>query len=63
MSKQSSPYPGLRPYREDEKENFFGRDADREILVDKLLSNRLTLLFAATGVGKAPYYKRQSCHN
>lgn len=52
-SSDNSPYPGLRPYREDEKDNFFGRDADREILVDKLLSNRLTLLFAATGVGKS----------
>jgi hypothetical protein len=50
---RQSPYPGLRPYREDEKDNFFGRDADCEILVDKLLGNRLTLLFAATGVGKS----------
>ena len=52
-SKLTSPYPGLRPYQEDEKDNFFGREADCEILVDKLLSNRLTLLFAATGVGKS----------
>lgn len=47
------PYPGLRPYQEDEKDNFFGRSDDSNILVDKLLTNRLTLLFAASGVGKS----------
>jgi HEAT repeat protein len=47
------PYPGLRPYREDEQDKFFGRDADAEILIDKILTNRLTLLFAASGVGKS----------
>ncbi|MDD5394079.1 MAG: HEAT repeat domain-containing protein [Thiothrix sp.] len=49
----NAPYPGLRPYREDEQNNFFGRDADCKILIDKILVNRLTLLFAATGVGKS----------
>ncbi|MGB1258064.1 MAG: hypothetical protein ACPG51_19475, partial [Thiolinea sp.] len=47
------PYPGLRPYREDERGKFFGRDTDTEILLDKVLTNRLTLLFAASGVGKS----------
>ena len=50
---QQTPYLGLRPYEYSDRENFFGRDADCEILVDKLLSNRLTLLFAASGVGKS----------
>lgn len=49
---QSRPYLGLRPYESRDRENFFGRDADCEVLVDKLLANRLTLLFAASGVGK-----------
>lgn len=53
MSRESTPYPGLRPYREDEYHKFFGRQADAEILIDKLLTNRLTLLFAASGVGKS----------
>ncbi|QLQ33177.1 MAG: hypothetical protein HZT40_18060 [Candidatus Thiothrix singaporensis] len=48
-----TPYPGLRPYREDEQNKFFGRDADCRVLIDKILVNRLTLLFAATGVGKS----------
>ncbi len=49
----SDPYPGLRPYHEDEQDKFFGRDADAEVLIDKVLTNRLTLLFAASGVGKS----------
>lgn len=53
MNQDSLPYPGLRPYQEDEYHKFFGRQADAEILIDKLLTNRLTLLFAASGVGKS----------
>lgn len=48
-----NPYIGLRPYKESERDFFFGRDADRKIFVDMLLANRLTLLFAASGVGKS----------
>lgn len=50
---QRRPYLGLRPYEYTDRENFFGREAECEILIDKLLSNRLTLLFAASGVGKS----------
>ena len=65
------PYPGLRPYREDEQDKFFGRDADKYVLVDKILNNRLTLLFAASGVGKSsllqasiiPYLKAEQGEN
>ncbi|HMT94928.1 hypothetical protein [uncultured Thiothrix sp.] len=65
------PYPGLRPYREDEQDKFFGRDADKHVLVDKILNNRLTLLFAASGVGKSsllqasiiPYLKAEQGEN
>lgn len=49
----NSPYPGLRPYREDEQNSFFGRDIETRVLIDKILVHRLTLLFAATGVGKS----------
>ena len=49
----NQPYKGLRPYEEQDQHNFFGRDAERRILIDKILANRLTLLFAASGVGKS----------
>ena len=51
--RREAPYPGLRPYHEDEQGKFFGRDVDAGILLDKVLTNRLTLLFAASGVGKS----------
>ncbi|WGZ92436.1 MAG: SUMF1/EgtB/PvdO family nonheme iron enzyme [Candidatus Thiothrix putei] len=50
---EEAPYPGLRPFAESEQGKFFGREADKAILVDKILGNRLTLLFAASGVGKS----------
>lgn len=48
-----NPYIGLRPYSEHERGLFFGRDRDCRIFVDMVLANRLTLLFAASGVGKS----------
>jgi HEAT repeat protein len=47
------PYKGLRPYEEQDQDNFFGREAEKHILVDKILTNKLTLLFASSGVGKS----------
>ena len=47
------PYRGLQPYTEENEDIFFGRDAEKAILIDKILSDKLTLLFAATGVGKS----------
>ena len=47
------PYKGLRPYEEADQDNFFGRDAEQQILVDKILTHKLTFLFAASGVGKS----------
>jgi HEAT repeat protein len=47
------PYVGLRPYEESNRELFFGREEEQEIIIDKLIANKLTLLFAATGVGKS----------
>lgn len=49
----TNPYPGLRPYQATEQTKFYGRDADTQALLEKILANRLTLLFAATGVGKS----------
>ena len=50
---QTEPYQGLRPYEEKDQDRFFGRDAECKILIDKILANKLTLLFAASGVGKS----------
>ncbi|MCW5202663.1 HEAT repeat domain-containing protein, partial [Desulfobulbus sp. US4] len=47
------PYIGLRPFTEQEKDRFFGRSNETSILLDKIRANRLTLLLAASGVGKS----------
>ncbi len=47
------PYIGLRPFAENERDRFFGRDREISILLDKIRANRLTLLLAASGVGKS----------
>lgn len=49
----TSPYKGLVPYSEEDREFFFGRDAEREIITANLLAARLTLLYGASGVGKS----------
>ncbi|MBN1602375.1 MAG: HEAT repeat domain-containing protein [Chitinispirillaceae bacterium] len=47
------PYIGLRPYTEEHGHMFFGRDAEQAIIIDKILSEKCTMLFAASGVGKS----------
>ena len=53
MNIQENPYIGLRPYTYEDRSKFFGRDEEKQILLDKILANKLTLLFAASGVGKS----------
>ncbi|OQW91130.1 MAG: hypothetical protein BWK79_17710, partial [Beggiatoa sp. IS2] len=53
MSEKPRPYKGPRPYEEQDQDNFFGRESDKRILIDKILTHKLTFLFAASGVGKS----------
>ncbi|MBA2350487.1 MAG: hypothetical protein M3Q32_03875 [Pseudomonadota bacterium] len=48
----SSPFPGQRPYAEQEARFFFGRDAEADLVVQGLLKSRVTLLSGPPGVGK-----------
>ena len=52
-SPSRSPYPGLRPFTEEDHPFFFGREREAEIVAANLLSSRLTLLYGASGVGKS----------
>ena len=49
----ASPYPGLKPFSEDDSEFFFGRERDSEIIVANLRARRLTVLYGPSGVGKS----------
>src|SRR5688500_2508096 len=48
-----SPYAGLLPFTEEQAPFFFGRDAEREIIIANLMAAKLTLLYGPSGVGKS----------
>jgi hypothetical protein len=49
------PFVGLRPFREDERHLFMGRELASEYVETKSALNPLTLLFARSGVGKSSF--------
>ena len=49
----ASPFQGLRPYEEADAALFFGREAEGENVEANLFSDRLTLLYGPSGVGKS----------
>jgi hypothetical protein len=51
--RRQSPYKGLVPYDQHDRGNFFGREHEKDVLLGKILSHKLALLYAATGVGKS----------
>src|SRR3954454_14132153 len=50
---RASPYLGLTPYGEEDAELFFGRSAQRELVIANLLTSRLTVMYGPSGVGKS----------
>ena len=51
--RRRSPFQGLGYYTEADAKWFFGRAAERKIILAHLRTARLTLLYAASGVGKS----------
>jgi len=49
----AAPYPGLRPYRREERHLFFGRARDAALLCNQILAAHLTLFFGQSGRGKS----------
>src|SRR5690349_13004127 len=47
------PYPGLRPFHEDEERLFFGRENQVDAMVDKLARTRFLAVVGASGSGKS----------
>jgi len=52
-SAPSSPYVGLRPFREQDFALFFGRDRETRIISSNLRARPLTVLYGSSGVGKS----------
>jgi hypothetical protein len=50
-----NPFIGLRPFSPDSTAKLFGRDADVRSIQARFWSNRLTVLFAGSGVGKSSF--------
>ncbi len=46
-------YPGVQPFSKEQKALFFGRDEDRERLLDLILLEKLMVLFGKSGYGKS----------
>jgi WD40 repeat protein len=49
----SNPFPGLRPFRDDEEHLFFGRESQVDSIIDKLASARFLAVVGTSGSGKS----------
>src|SRR5712671_3574140 len=48
-----NPYPGLRPFREQEEVLFFGREKQIDAMVDKLAETHFLAVVGTSGSGKS----------
>jgi energy-coupling factor transporter ATP-binding protein EcfA2 len=48
-----NPFPGLRPFQEDEEHLFFGRENQVHTMVDKLSATRFLAVVGSSGSGKS----------
>lgn len=48
-----NPFPGLRPFREDEEYLFFGREEQVDAMVDKLAATHFLAVVGTSGSGKS----------
>jgi WD40 repeat protein len=48
-----NPFPGLRPFREEEEYLFFGRESQTDAMVSKLAETRFLVVVGTSGSGKS----------
>jgi energy-coupling factor transporter ATP-binding protein EcfA2 len=53
VTAKQNPFPGLRPFREDEERFFFGRESQVDTMVNKLASTRFLAVVGTSGSGKS----------
>ncbi len=53
VATRANPFPGLRPFREDEEYLFFGRESQIDRIVDKLALTRFLAVVGTSGSGKS----------
>jgi hypothetical protein len=49
----AAPYPGLRPFRPEESDIYFGREAQTDALLEKLSRSRFLAVVGPSGCGKS----------
>jgi ABC-type glutathione transport system ATPase component len=49
----NNPFPGIRPFSPGDSNLFFGRDAERDEVILKLLKNRYVTVIGSSGCGKS----------
>jgi WD40 repeat protein len=49
----NNPFPGIRPFSPGDSDLFFGRDAERDEIILKLLKNRYITVIGPSGCGKS----------
>jgi hypothetical protein len=49
----SHPYPGLRPFRQEETDIFFGREEHTDQLLERLANHRFLAVTGLSGSGKS----------
>ncbi len=52
-AKLANPFPGLRPFREEEEYLFFGRESQVDTMIDKLALSRFLAVVGTSGSGKS----------
>ena len=52
-SLRPNPFPGLRPFREDEEHLFFGRENQVDAMINKLADTRFLAVVGTSGSGKS----------
>src|SRR5262245_7765366 len=50
---QTNPFPGLRPFREEEEYLFFGRESQVDAMVNKLAATHFLAVVGTSGSGKS----------
>ena len=53
MSQQRRRYPGLNYFTTEQKDQFFGRDAEKEDLLALVQTEKIVTLFGKSGYGKS----------
>ncbi|UXX77724.1 hypothetical protein N7E81_10120 [Reichenbachiella carrageenanivorans] len=54
-SKISNPFPGLRPFKSDEAELFFGRETQVDYVIKQIKEKGFIAVIGASGVGKSSF--------